>query len=123
MQALADAKAYILKYFGCKTGLVVSHKGLILDYVLGSASPHDSQYGQDLLFQQHDIDILGNMGFPSEKMEEELFRTRRIRLVTPIKSSLKEKNSESARWLLRKCISVVETANSQLVMYFSFEQT
>ena len=69
-----------LKYFGYKTGLVVSHKGLILDYVLGSASPHDSQYGQDLLFQQHDIDILGNMGFPSEKMEEELFRTRRVRL-------------------------------------------
>ena len=73
---------------------MVSHKGLILDYVFGTASPHDSQYEQDLLFQQHDIDIPGDMGFPSEKIEEELFRTRQVRLATPIKSNLKEKNSE-----------------------------
>jgi len=109
-----------MKYFGVKLHNLVTLTGVILDFMLTSAAPHDSQPVMELLEQHQDtlIEVLGDKAYNGELLQTMAKEELGITLSAPAKVNQPKRGTKEewqcyARWRL-----VAERANSQLQEQF-----
>jgi hypothetical protein len=109
-----------MKYFGVKLHNLVTLTGVILDFMLTSAAPHDSQPVMEFLEAHKEklIEVLGDKAYNNELLQTMSREELGIELTAPRrigqeKVGTKQERSCYGRWRL-----VVERANSQLQEQF-----
>lgn len=102
-----------LYYAGYKTATVVSFTGVLEDFVVGSAEPHDTPYGEALLAVQESGIYLGDKGFILKPEEQRLLEDKGVQLLTAKRKNMKAKTPDYVKRLLKQFRSMVETVNGQ----------
>jgi hypothetical protein len=111
-----------LYYAGYKTATVVSFTGVIEDFVVGSAEPHDTPYGEALLAIQPPGIYLGDKGFILKPEEQQFLENKGVQLLTAKRRNMKAKTPDYVKRLLKQFRSVVETTNGHLTELFSYNK-
>lgn len=111
-----------LYYAGYKTATVVSFTGVLEDFVVGSAEPHDTPYGEALLAVQPPGIYLGDKGFILKPEEQQLLEDKGVRLLTAKRKNMKAKTPDYVKRLLKQFRSMVETVNGHLTELFSYNK-
>lgn len=111
-----------LYYAGYKTATVVSFTGVLEDFVVGSAEPHDTPYGEALLAVQVPGIYLGDKGFILKPEEQQLLEDRGVQLLTAKRKNMKAQTPEYVKRLLKQFRSMVETVNGHLTELFSYNK-
>ena len=111
-----------LYYAGYKTTTIVSLTGVIEDFVVGDASPHDAPYGEALLGVQPPGVYLGDKGYILQLREQRLLTSKAVHLVTYKRDNMQHTNTPEETWMLKKFRSVVETVNGHLTEHFSYNR-
>ncbi len=111
-----------LYYAGYKTATIVSFTGVLEDFVVGSAEPHDTPYGEALLGTQPPGVYLGDKGFIMKPEEQLLLEDKGVRLLTAKRKNMKAKTPEYVKRLLKQFRSMVETVNGHLTELFSYNK-
>ena len=111
-----------LYYAGYKTATIVSFTGVLEDFVVGSAEPHDTPYGEALLAIQEPGIYLGDKGFILKSDEQQILEDRGVQLLTAKRKNMKAKTPEYVKKLLRKYRSMVETVNGHLTELFHYNK-
>ena len=111
-----------LHYTGYKTTTIVGLTGVIEDFVIGSAAPHDALYGEALLQTQTPGVYLGDKGYIFKDEDRTSLADKGVRIVTHRRSNMVQTTSKSERWLLKNFRRVVETTNAQLTELFSYNK-
>jgi hypothetical protein len=110
-----------LHYYGFKLGLRISRLGMITQYVLLPARPHDVQLLDDLLAGFTGV-ALGDKGFLDAVRQLELARKRSIELLTPTRRNMRRQLPPCAQRLTRRWRSLIETVGAQLSGRFAIQQ-
>lgn len=105
-----------LKYFGVKLHNLVTLTGIILDFVLTSASPYDNQAVMELFEHQKGVlqEVLGDKAYNDQTLQETLTRELGITLWAPRKNNQEPAGSKEHRKVRHRARLMVETVNSQL---------
>lgn len=111
-----------LYYAGYKTTTIVSLTGVIEDFVIGDASPHDAPYGEALLGIQPPGVYLGDKGYILKPEEQLILDNKAVHLVTYKRGNMQQTNTQEETWMLKKFRSVVETVNGHLTEHFSYNK-
>jgi hypothetical protein len=111
-----------LYYAGYKTATVVSFTGVLEDFVVGSAEPHDTPYGEALSAIQPPGIYLGDKGFILKPEEQQLLEDKGVRLLTAKRQNMKAKTPRYVKRLLKQFRSMVETVNGHLTELFSYDK-
>lgn len=115
---IASRKEWI---FGYKLHLLTTAGGLILDFELAPASVFDLKIGRELLQQHTDRKVIGDKAYISAEVADELWRHKRIRLLTLPRRNQKRQLPKSVRRLFNSLRQIIETVNSQLNAQFNIE--
>jgi hypothetical protein len=107
-------------FCGFKLHLVINHLGELMDARI-TAGNVDDRKPVVRLVNRLTGKLLGDKGYISKTLAEELFR-QGLELLTTLKKNMKQTQSESDRMLLRKR-SVVETVNNLLKNFFQIEHS
>ena len=107
--------------FGYKLYLLVTFRGLILDFVLAPANVSELQVGCELLSQHTDLQVLGDKAFISAERAAELWVSNRIRLRTLPRRNQKRQVSPALQHLFNAIRQIIETVNDQLSEQFHIE--
>lgn len=110
------------RYAGYKTTTIVSSEGVIEDFAVGTASPHDALYGEALLGEQGWGTYLGDKGFIFKPEVRRELADKGVRLITPQRANMKQINTKQEQQLLKCYRQVVETVNGQLTEHFSYDR-
>jgi hypothetical protein len=106
----AVTKSY---FFGFKLHLAISIRGIYSSMELTKASIHDIHFLNELKYSGiADCGLIGDKGYVSEPIQQDLFTTRQIRLFTPVKSGQHDK--EPFPFIFMKSRKRIETLFSQL---------
>lgn len=111
-----------LQYYGFKLGLRISRSGMIIDYPLLPARPHDSRLLDDLVAGFEGI-VPADKGFIDGQRQQNLARKRYIELVVPARKNMTVK---PPRAVLNKCgrwRKLVETVGSHLTEHYHIAKT
>ena len=111
-----------LHYAGYKTTTIVGLTGVIEDFVIGSAAPHDAPYGEALLQTQTPGIYLGDKGYILKEEERASLANKGVQIVTHQRSNMVQTTSKDERWLLKRFRRVIETTNSQLTELFNYNK-
>jgi hypothetical protein len=111
-----------LYYAGYKTATIVSFTGVLEDFVVGSAEPHDTPYGEALLAVQPPGVYLGDKGFILKPEEQQLLEAKGVQLLTAKRKNMKAKTPGYVKRLLKRFRSMVETVNGHLTELFSYNK-
>lgn len=111
-----------LYYAGYKTATIVSFTGVIEDFVVGSAEPHDTPYSEALLAIQPPGIYLGDKGFILKPEEQQFLEEKGVRLLTAKRKNMKAKTLDYVKRLLKQFRSMVETVNGHLTELFSYNK-
>ncbi len=111
-----------LHYYGFKLGLRLSRDGMIIDYSLLPARPHDSQLLDDLISGFEGI-VVADKGFIDSTRQAELPARRNVLLATPPRKNMKLRPPEVVRQLCRRWRTRIETVGSHLTERFHIDQT
>lgn len=103
-----------LYYAGYKTATIVSLTGVLEDFVIGSAEPHDTPYGGALLAAQEPGIYLGDKGFILKPEEQQLLENQGVMLLTAKRKNMKAQTPGYVKRLLKQFRSMVETVNGHL---------
>ena len=107
--------------FGYKLHLLTTVGGLILDFALAPASATDLSVGCELLTQYSDLLVIGDKGYISAEIAEDLWQRKRIRLLTLPRRNQKRQLPKPVRRLYNSLRQIIETVNSQLAAQFNIE--
>lgn len=109
-----------MKYFGVKLHNLVTLTGVILDFMLTSAAPHDSQPVMEFLEQHQDklIEVLGGKAYNGELLQTMTREELGIVLTAPQKTNQPKRGTKEERACYGRWRLVVERANSQLQEQF-----
>ena len=111
-----------LHYAGYKTATIVSFTGVLEDFLVGSAEPHDTPYGEALLAIQKPGIYLGDKGFILKTFEQKSLETKGVILLTANRKNMKSKTPEYIKRLLKKYRSMIETVNGHLTELFHYNK-
>lgn len=111
-----------LYYAGYKTATIVSFTGVLEDFVVGSAEPHDTPYGEALLAVQIPGVYLGDKGFILKLEEQQALENKGVQLLTAKRKNMKATTPEYVKRLLKRFRSMVETVNGHLTELFSYNK-
>jgi hypothetical protein len=105
-----------LKYFGVKLHNLVTLTGIILDFVLTSASPYDNQAVMELFEQHKGIlrEVLGDKAYNDQALQTTLKQELGITLWAPRKDNQQPVGSKDHRKVRHRARLMVETVNAQL---------
>ena len=105
-----------LKYFGVKLHNLVTLTGIILDFVLTSASPYDNQAVMELFEHQRGIlqEVLGDKAYNDQTLQDTLKHELGITLWAPRKANQEPVGSKEHRKVRHRARLMVETVNAQL---------
>ena len=109
-----------MKYFGIKLHNLVTLTGVVLDFMLTSAAPHDSQPVMEFLEQHQDklIEVLGDKAYNNELLQSMAKEELGIQLTAPGKVNQPKRGTKAERQCYAKWRLVAERANSQLQEQF-----
>ena len=105
-----------LKYFGVKLHNLVTLTGIILDFILTSASPYDNQAVMEL-FEHHKgilSEVLGDKAYNDQALQTTLKQELGIILWAPRKNNQQPVGSKEYRNVRHQARLIVETVNAQL---------
>jgi hypothetical protein len=110
------------KIYGYKLHLLVTLGGVILDFELVPANTADVTAGADLLSEQLDLTALGDKGFRSAALQQQLWTERGVYLHTLSRRNQIQREPEAVRRLHNHFRQIIETVNGQLAGQFHIEQ-
>jgi hypothetical protein len=111
-----------LYYAGYRTATIVSFTGVLEDFVIGSAEPHDTPYGEALSAVQIPGVYLGDKGFILKPEEQQALEVKGVQLLTAKRKSMKAATPAYVKQLLKQFRSMVETVNGHLTELFSYNK-
>ncbi len=107
--------------FGYKLHLLVTLKGIIIDFILAPASIYDVTVGEELLTQHTNLDVFGDKAFISAALAQYLSQNQAIRLHTIPRRNQKVQLPSHLRHLHNRVRQIIETVNGQLAEQFAIE--
>jgi len=108
--------------FGYKLHLLVTLSGVILDFELAPASATDLTIGAELLAEHTDLTVLGDKGYVSDPLAEELWQQNRLRLIALRRKNQKHQLPPFIKKLINQVRQLIETINGQLTDQFNVEK-
>lgn len=87
-------------YYGYKLHAVCGIRGVIHSYDMTAASVHDLHYLNDVQWEYHDCTMLGDKGYLSAEIQQNLFDVANITLEVPYR--LNQKNWKPPTWAYKK---------------------
>ncbi len=111
-----------LDYYGFKLGLRISRVGMIIDYPLLPARPHDSQLLDDLIAGFEGV-VPADKGFVDSFRQEHLAKKRHVELVVPARKNMKDKPPVSVIKTCSRWRKLVETVGSHLTERYHIAET
>ena len=102
-----------MHYYCFKLALRISRVGMIIDYPLLPARPHDSQLLDDLIVGFEDV-VSADKGFVNGFPQENLARKRHIELVVPARKNMKDKPAKTILKTCSRLRKLVETIGSHI---------
>ena len=99
-------------YYGYKLHAICGISGVIHSYDITAANVHDIHYLDDAKWDYHDCLMLGDQGYLSAEVQQDLFETAHIKLEVPYR--LNQKNWRNPSWAYRRFRKRIETVFSQL---------
>ncbi len=107
--------------FGYKLHLLVTLGGVVINFALAPAHAHDVTIGEEILVEHTDLTVLGDKGYISADLAEQLALNNRIHLLTLPKRNQKQLLPRAVRQLFNAVRQIVETVNGQLTAQFNIE--
>ena len=101
-----------MHYYGYKLHAVCGIRGVIHSYDMTAASVHDLHYLNDESREYHDCMMLGDKGYLSAEIKQNLFDAANITLEVPYR--LNQKNWRPPAWAYKRFRKRIETIFSQL---------
>ena len=80
-------------YYGYKLHALCGNSGVILSYNIIAANVHDLQYLENVQWEYHDCTILGDKGYLSTPVHQDLLKTANITLYVPYRLNQKNRTS------------------------------
>lgn len=99
-------------YYGYKLHAVCGIQGVIHAYNMTAASVHDLKYTKNVKWEFSDCLMLGDKGYLSAEVQQDLFRTANIRLEVPYR--LNQKNWRPPAWEYKRFRKRIEAVFAQL---------
>lgn len=107
--------------FGYTLHLLVTLKGVILDFVLAPAHASDLTVGEELLAAHTDVVVLGDKGYISQPVATTLAQHNRLALLTIPRRKQKQQLPKAIARLLNAHRQIIETVHDQLTEQFGVE--
>ena len=107
--------------FGYKLHLLVTLKGVILDFVLAPAHVTDLHVGEELLSEHTDRVVIGDKGYISGRLAATLAEHNRLHLLTIPRRNQKRQVPAEVAHLLNARRQIIETVHGQLTEQLSIE--
>ncbi|WMI41425.1 IS982 family transposase [Parabacteroides distasonis] len=101
-----------IHYYGYKLHAICGISGVIHSYDMTAANVHDLHYLNDVQWEYHDCMMLGDKGYLSAEVQQNLFDVANITLEVPYR--LNQKNWRPPTWAYKKFRKRIETLFSQL---------
>ena len=101
-----------MHYYGYKLHALCGISGVIHSYDMTAANVHDLHYLKDVVWEYHDCMLLGDKGYLSAPIQQNLFETANITLDVPYR--LNQKNWKPPTWQYKRFRKRIETVFSQL---------
>ena len=101
-----------MHYYGYKLHAVRGIRGVIHSYDMTAASVHVLHYLNDVRWEYHDCMMLGDKGYLSAEIQQNLFDAANITLEVPYR--LNQKNWRPPAWAYKRFRKRIETIFSQL---------
>jgi hypothetical protein len=96
--------------------------GVLEDFVVGSAEPHDVGFGEALLATQAPGIYLGDKGFIMKEEEQQRLEDKGVQLLTAKRKNMKASTPTYVTKLLKRFRSMVETVNGHLTELFNYNK-
>lgn len=110
-----------MHYYGYKRHAVCGIRGVIHSYDMTAASVHDLHYLNDVRWEYHDCMMLGDKGYLSAEIQQNLFDAANITLEVP--SRLNQKIWRPPAWAHKRFRKRIETIFSQLNDNLTYDDT
>lgn len=108
--------------FGYKLHLLITVKGLILDFALAPANVADVEAGFEVLSEHTNLTVLGDKGYISAAKAAELLEMNNVRLLTLPRKNQKQQYPAEIQRLFNAVRQTIETVNGQLSEQFGIEK-
>ena len=109
-------------FFGYRLHLLITLRGVILDFELTPANCADVEAGFELLSEHTDLEVLGDKGYISAAKAAALWAHHRIALQTLPRANQKEQVPEAVKHLHNALRQLIETVNGQLAGQLAIEK-
>lgn len=112
-------------FFGYRLHLKITDLGMIKNFIVAPANYHDIDFVKPLLDSDKDCWVLGDKGYRSYKLHQELLKEHNIYFHTSLRRNDK-RTSPLPKETIRKLTGIrrlVETVNGQLEEQFSIKKT
>lgn len=110
------------KFYGVKIHLTTNVQGIPTNWCLKPANRHDVRVLPELTQKMKHKTVVGDKGYISQDLKKELKKKQQIRLITPYKKNMKQKNTQKEKRLLR-FRKLIDTVFSQLKEHMLIERT
>ncbi len=110
-------------FFGYRLHLLLTIGGVIVDFTLTSATADERDAAREMLEHRHGLTVLGDKGYVSQPLAEELQQKNQIRLLALRRKNQRQQWPAPLRRLVGRYRQMIETINSQLDGQFGIEQT
>ena len=110
-----------LTIFGYKLHLLITHSGLILDFVLAPAHHADAALTEQLLIDQRWLTVLGDKAYRNAALQDLLLWRNDLVRLTPKRHNQRAQHPASLTRAIAHFRQIIETLNSQLAAQFHVE--
>lgn len=111
------------KIFGFKLHLLITINGIITNFVLAPAAPHDLRLVEEVLEAFNNLILGADKGYISEALKESLKQHQKITLITPKRANQAQQNTKGEKYFLARHRKMIETINSLLSEQFHITRT
>ena len=111
-----------LTIFGYKLHLLITHGGLILDFVLAPAHHADGALTEQLLIDKRWLTVLGDKAYLNAALQDLLLWRNDLVLLTPTRANQRQQHPAALTRAIAHFRQVIETLNSQLAEQFHVER-
>jgi Transposase DDE domain len=107
--------------FGYKLQLLVAVNGVVLDFLLAPANTMDLDAGYELLSGHTALIVIGDKGYVSAPLADDLWQHNRIRLISEQRRNQHQQLSKGLTTLIKHFRQRIESVNAQLNHQFHIE--
>ena len=108
--------------FGYKLIMLVTARGVIVDFELAPASETDLSVGYELLSGHQNKQVTGDKAYISKQVKDQLDQLNHIDLITVPRRNQKQQISRQTKRWINKIRQMVETVNGQLSEQFHIQK-